>query len=507
MADGVSTPYSTIAKFFQGSSPSWVPGEDAERLQAYKTYEDLYWGNPDAYKVVMRGTDGEEKPIYVPSGRQIIETLNRYIGKDFGFAVDPLGGTPEQQLVCIQAFQALFDRERILSKFSSGKRFGLIRGDWGFHITADTTKEQFSRLTITPIDPGSLFKITDPDNIDRIIGYRIANHVTQGDNSFMEVTEYLKSEARGEEPGGLITYQTMRLEVENWYDPDQRTMVEDIIPQAPFPPDIRALPVYHIPNFEEPGWLFGSSEMRGLEVLSTAINQAISDEDVALAMNGLGMYWTDSGAPVDENDEETDWILGPGRVVEVGAGRTFGRANGVNTVGPFQEHIKYLHDQLETASGVPGVAMGRVDVTTAESGIALKLRMGPLLDRASEKDLIIQDIMNQMLYDLRVWFKVYEQTDLTACGVRASFGDKLPLDRAARFKELLELFTNGLISGDYMRQVLTEEFGYQFPQNMLNQIQAERRNEDPYADRLDQEAGVRDSWSGGDQPLTGAAGE
>lgn len=507
MAEGVSTPYSTVAKFFLGSSPSWVPAEDAERLLAYKTYEDIYWGNPDAFKVVMRGTDGEDKPVYVPTGRQIIETLNRYVGRDFGFAVDPTGGTPQQQLLAIQSMQALFDRERLLSKFAAGKRFGLIRGDWGFHITADPLKEQGSRLTITPIDPGSLFKLTDPDNIDRVIGYRIANQVTVGDDQFMEVTEYLKSEARDEEPGGPISSQTMRLEMENWHDADRRTVVEDLLPLAMLHPDIRALPVYHIPNFEEPGWLYGSSEMRGLEVLSTAINQSISDEDVALAMQGLGMYWTDAGPPRDENDELTDWMLGPGRVVEVAQGRKFERASGINTVGPFQDHLSYLHQQIETAAGVPSVAMGRVDVTTAESGIALRLRMGPLIDRSSEKDIIIQDIMNQMLYDLRFWFKVYEQTDLTATGIRASFGEKIPMDRAARFKELLELFTNGVVSGQYMRQVLVEEFNYQFPQNMLQQIQLERKMDDPYAERLNAEGGGGnwDDWSGGDQPLGGAS--
>lgn len=501
-----STPYSTIAKFFQGSAPEWAPEEDAQRIMAYKTYEDLYWGNPDAYKVVMRGTDGEDKPIYVPSGRQIIETLNRYVAKGFGFAVDPEAGSPQQQLLCIQSFQSLFDRERLLSKFASEKRFGLIRGDWGFHITADPNKAPGSRLTITALDPGSIFKVVDDDNVDRVIGYRIASQVTEGDDTFMLVTEYLKSEGRGEEPGGPITSETFKAKVDQWWDPEEREVVESVLPPTPLDPRITALPVYHIPNFEETGFLFGSSELRGLEVLSTAINQSVSDEDVALAMQGLGMYWTDSGSPINaETGDDEDWILGPGRVVEVGPGRKFDRVNGVGNVGPFQDHLAYLHEQLRTASGVPAVAMGHVEVSTAESGIALALKMGPLLSRADEKDLIIQDIMNHMMYDLRMWFQVYEQVDLTMCGVRAAFGEKLPMDRAARFKELLDLFNARVISGNYFRKALVETFGYEFPQNMANEIVEERKTMDPYAERMMAEGVDVDAWGGGDGAGAGSS--
>ena len=506
MADvDIHSPYATIAQYFAGVAPTYVPPDDQPRIQAYQAYEDLYWGNPEAYKLVMRGTDGEEKPIYVPSARSIVETLNRYVAKGFGFAVDPDMGTPQQQLECIKAFQNLFDRERILSKFANAKRFGIMKGDWGFHITADPNKPEGSRMTITAIDPATLYKITDDDNVERTIGYQIASVQVADDGAqYMLVTEYTKSEARGEEPGGPIFSHTFTCGLENWWDPEQRQTVVDILPETPLDPRITALPVYHIPNFEQPGYAFGTSELRGLEILTTAINQAVSDEDVTLALQGLGMYATDAGAPVDEEGNAADWNLGPGRVVEHAAGRKFNRVQGVTTVLPFQDHINYLHGQLRESSGVPAVAMGQVEVSTAESGIALALKMGPILSRAEEKDLIIRDVMGQFLYDLRTWFAVYEGMDFTTLGVSAAFGEKLPMDRKARMAELQALFDGGIISGEYFRKVLTTEFGFDFPGDMANQIVLERAQQDPYAERRDAEGTGEDF--GGDENPAGATG-
>lgn len=501
----IHSPYATISKFFGGVAASYIPPDDQPRMQAYQAYEDLYWGNPDAYKLVMRGTDGEEMPIYVPSARSIVETLNRYVARGFGFAVDPEMGTPQAQLECIKAFQALFDRERILSKFANAKRFGIMKGDWGFHLTADPNKLPGSRMTVTAIDPSTLYKITDDDNIERTIGYQIASVQVADDGAqYMLVTEYMKSEARGEAPGGPISSQTFTCGLESWWDPDARQEVVDILPLTMLDPRITALPVYHIPNFEQPGYAFGTSELRGLETLTAAINQSASDEDVTLAMQGLGMYATDSGSPVDENGNDSGWNLGPARVVEIAQGRKFERVNGVNTVGPFQEHLAYLHGQLRESAGVPAVAMGQVEVSTAESGIALALKMGPVLARAEEKDLIIRDVMGQFLYDLKTWFAVYEQMDFTDLGVSAAFGEKLPIDRKARIAELQALFDAGVISGEYFRKVLVEEFGYQFPENMANQIMLERAAQDPYAERMSAEGSGEDF--GGTPPAGGGTG-
>lgn len=485
------TPYSTAVPYF-GQLPTWMTEMDAQRVSSYAVYENMYQNVPESFKLVFRGS--EDNPIYVPSGKLIVDTVGRYVGKGFGFKVDPAAGSPAEQLLAIEAFGSLFKRERFVSKFHSNKRFGLIRGDWCFHITADPAKPEGTRLTITPLDPASYFPIYNPDNIDQMWGADIVEQVSINDRSYIKRQRYLKSDHpdRDGVPGGAVSVQIDILEVEGWNTTSPKFYQRNVLPFTVLPPEITAVPIYHIRNNEEPQNPFGSSEMRGLERMMTAVNQAISDEEIALALEGLGMYATDGGSPIDENGDETEWALGPGKVVEIGAGRSFTRVNGIGTVGPFQDHIAYLEAKLRETAPLPDVAVGKVDVNVAESGVSLALQMAPILDASEVKDLAIQDVMNQMLFDLRNWLKIYEGVNLDNVGVECAFGQKLPVNRKERMAELQDLYANGVISTKFYRDTLVSEFGFVFPESMEQEIEAERAAADPYADRLGEEGVIED---------------
>ena len=90
-----------------------------------------------------------------------------------------------------------------------------------------------------------------------------------------------------------------------------------------------------------------------------------------------------------------------------------------------------LEKNLFRTTGISDVALGQIDAVSAESGIALQIRMAPLLDAAAEKDLEIDAVMNQMLFDLRAWFQVYESVNLDNTSVTSTFGEKLPVNRSA----------------------------------------------------------------------------
>src|SRR5690349_20722305 len=169
MAAGVFTPYSTVDAFL-GTLPAWVPPEDKQRIAAYQVYEEIYWNVPTTFKLVHRGT--ENRPIYLPSGRIIVETFNRYFCKGFNYQISPLAGTPADQENAALQLNALFAREQFFSKFKGAKRNGLIHGDWAFHITADPLKAPGTRISINIVDPGSLFKVygdeLHPDRVTKI---------------------------------------------------------------------------------------------------------------------------------------------------------------------------------------------------------------------------------------------------------------------------------------------------------------------------------------------------
>lgn len=493
------TPYSTAAPLL-GKLPDYVNDKiEQERIAAYALYEAMYWNIPGTFAIRQRGSNSD--PIYVPAGRQIVETFNRFLAPGLQVVVDPTMGTPNDQELQAQVWASFSARERFYSKFNTGKRYGLIRGDWAWHIYADPIREEGSRVSIYQIDPGTIFPIYNPINIDEIIGYHIIDQIMEGTKALISRQTYLKETMMGG-PSPII-YSKGIYEVDDWGGPgmdEPKKVVRMEIPPFTLPPPIDALPIYIIPNFDEPGALWGASEMRGMERLIMGLNQSISDEDLALALEGIGVYATDSGTPLDENDEPTAWNLGPGRVIELPTGKKFWRVTGNANLQPYQEHLKYLQDQIDATFGHSNVAKGTVDVATAESGIALLLQLGPLLARADEREVIIRDVHQQMLYGLGKWFSAYEGSAFNSLWEAGrwllKFGLKVPRNAKEDFDNLmaLNMAQPKLVPTSYVRDRL-RKMGYEDmpPEDEIvkliqnEQTAAAQTALDPAADRLDRE--------------------
>lgn len=455
---GVTTPYSTVAPYF-GAPPGYVRTGDEERLNSYLTYEQIYWNNDQAYKVVGRGDD--ITPIYVPNGRTLVDTTNRYTAPNFGFQVTPgtdpaLFGSPEQQAIATQMFTALFRREKFKSRFAMNKRYGLIRGDWLWHVLGDPLKPQGSRISIIATDPGSWFPVYDDEDLDLLVKVHLV------DVFFNEAGEQrLKRLTYQRDPDTqLIIMDEAVYEFDGWWKDDAEA--ESVItPPTALPAEITSFPVYQMPNIQEPANPYGSSELRGLERVIQAVSQSVSDEDLALALEGLGVYATDGAGPVDEDGNETEWNLGPGEVIENAVGLK--RVNGIGSLQPYGDHIGRLLQFLKEASATPDVAIGRVDVTVAESGIALALNLAPMLAKTDEKDQIILDVHANMFYDLKWWFKVYEQVDFTPCEILPTIGRKIPINIDKEIANAVLMVTEGLWSLQTAREELAKKGIYFAP--------------------------------------------
>jgi hypothetical protein len=487
------TPYSTVTAMF-GGLPTWMNSYDAERITSYQVYEQIYWNVPETFKLVMRGE--EDMPIYIPTARTIVDTTNRFLCPKPGFIVDPDIGDPADQIVLKTAFSRLMRRERFWSKFTANKRFGLIRGDWLWHITADPIKPAGSRISIEPLDPAAYFPVTHPDDPDRIIAVYIVEQFTdaEGDTFIKRQTYQKGADPLNNDGTDRTIYNSIALfDVKAWEDLADKT-VEVIKEPTPLPPQITTIPIYHIPNMETPGDPFGSSELRGFERIMAGINQAVSDEEVILALEGMGMYATDGGPPRDDQGLPTDWILGPGRVVEHPMGTKFERVTGVTSVAPMQEHIKFLISALKEASATPDAATGKVDVTVAESGISLLMQLGPLLSKVDERGETVIDVHTQMYHDIsQMWLPAYEQLPSTPCVTLPVYGDAIPENRDKKFTEIIAIFTNGLADATWAHDELAA-LGYDFPTDMLDKIvseaQARARAVDPFASRMEGELGL-----------------
>lgn len=485
------TPYAT-ARPLMGPRQQWMTAEDAERLEAYRVYESLYKNVPDAFKLVQRGTDAN--PIYIPSARTIVEATNRFLAKGWTYALDPRRGTDGERQALNLVLQSLFRREKVWSKFASQRRYGLIRGDSVWHIIGDLARPAGRRLTISRVDPGAYFPIPHPTDPSRISGCHLAEQIAVGDKTIIKRQTYRKTDT------GRISYELSWWEPGSWDDREgsgQELKKAAAPPEPPvayeLDPRITALPVYHVANSQADDAEFGTSELQGLERIATAVNQAISDEELALALEGLGLYVTTSGPPVDDDGNEVDWIIGPGRVLEIDENATWDRVTGVTNVTPVLQHIAYLEGAMRESVGVPDIAVGRVDVQTAESGIALSLKMAPLLAKNEEKEVEILSVMDHMLYDIATaWLPVFEGVDAGDAQPVSVVGDPMPVNRDAVIAEITALLSTDppLISAEYARQLLAEKLGYEFTETMGTdvvseaQALAEARNTDPFATRV-----------------------
>jgi hypothetical protein len=494
------SPYSTAKPLF-GVLPTWLSEADAARIEAYALYEGMYRNVPDTYKIIQRGS--ESNPIYVPSAKTIVEATNRFLAKDWTFVADPRLGTDAERALIQQVLTPLFRRERVWSKFASQKRYGLIRGDTCWHILAEPEKPPGRRISIMELDPAAYFPIYAEDDDTKLVGCHIVEIRTNDKNESM----IKRQTYRKDSVSGTITHETTWWELGAWDDRniDPKDLKKAKNPPAPpvpvhsLPPEITALPVYHIRNDPAPSDHFGVSELAGLERIAAAVSQVISDEEIELALSGLGLYVTTSGPPVDEAGNETAWKIGPGFVAEIDPEADWKRVNGVISVEPNLDHARYLENKMKEASGTPDIAIGDIsDVRLAESGIALAFKMAPILAKCSEKEQEMLSVYDQMLYDIsRGWLPAYEQVNFGESAAAVSIvSDPMPINREAFLKEVGLMIDKGIISVEYARVLISEKLGLEFPGTMGEQVVVEQaalalaRNADPFEARIARELSV-----------------
>jgi hypothetical protein len=499
-------------------------GEDSYRIRAYKLYEEFYHNRPETFKVLLRGEDQDGVEIYVPSARKMVDAANRFLAVDFNYLVSPRRGADSDREACDLQMDNLFKREKMYTKFGNQRRYSLIRGDSLWHIVGDITKLPGERLSIHELNPSNFFAIEDPDHQDRLLGCHIVDMVqdpTKPDDRLARIVRrqtYLRANALLDKVGGYYvplgddpgpwTSELSFWEIGKWDDRNMKP--EDLkrvrhpkdVERFPLHPLITAMPVYHWRNNQIPGQTFGLSEIAGVETLIAGINQSLTDENLTLIMQGLGVYATDAAPPLNADGTPGDWTIGPATVAEVGQGNFFNRVSGVSSVAPFQDHSKSLHDHISQALGIPDIAQGRVDVTVAESGISLALQLGPILANNREKELECLGMHDQFFHDLTtMWYPAIEGMNFPDVRVVSVVGDPMPVNREARIQEILLVQASGLIT-IAQAQARLAEFGYEFDEgDDLKVVQeaaaiAEAQGGDELQSRWAQEMeGEKKNWS------------
>jgi hypothetical protein len=433
-APGVWTQYSTAAPFL-GQMPGWVPPLDQQRIATYLKYDQMYWSAEEGFEEVLRGDN--ENPVFLPTARTLVNTLDRYTCPQFSYRLE---GTGTQAQILELALANLFKREMFIALFNAFKREGGKFGDSLLHIVADMNKPLGRRLSLYTVDPAAYFPVYDLEDPNRIVKVHLAEQIVEGSDTFVSRLTYEKVTNADGTFTIMRSHGLYKSDGEWW---NMTTPERVILSDEALDPLIQSIPVYHYRNGDvtQP---FGNSDLRGLESVFAGISQSASDEDLTLAMEGLGVYATDGGPPVDAEGNETEFVFGPARVLTNANGLR--RISGAGNVTPYGQHIDRLEGSAYSSVGASDVALGKD--TTAEAGIALQIRLGPIMATTGRKDDELLGLMGQFLYDLQFWLQVYEELplivnvegrDQPAITVVPTIGQKMPVNLTEVVKQVVDL--------------------------------------------------------------------
>lgn len=476
------------AQPFYGLPPTWMPDEDAARIASYRTYHETYWTNPGALKIKALES---EQVIYLPDARTLVNTTNHYLCKGLTASVPDPGGADGLALA------AFLKRERFKAKFMVAKRQGVAFGDWVLHLTADPDAPPGRRISLNSVDPGEYFPVWDPDDLDKKQAVHLARQeiVTEGgkDKTLIrrKTYRYVTGLARG--ATRRVTVEEGMYDPETWFAVGGRA-TRVILEPTELPPEIQTIPVYHFRNQPWRGDPFGSSELRGFESLLRGESQIVTDSQLALRLEGNGVFVTDAPPPRDPaTGDEQDWEVAPGRVIQVAEGRRFDRVPGIQSVGPMLDHVGLLRSSLWEAAGMPDVSRGRADVSVVESGIALAIQFSPMDAKIEDREAEALGNLDNFWFDWATgWLPAFEQTTF-ASEVTTALGDKLPLNQDTFLARMHQLLDDRLVSREWVRGQLRSRLGLDIPEGMEGDVLAESQSmaaafDLPGSTRVDTEA-------------------
>lgn len=507
-------PYNTALVLNRPVPAVAVSTLDRARLQAYGTYADIFNNVEEAFSETLRDDVDTKAKRYALVARGIVEATNRYFCNGLDVVVEfpaTVTAPPEGVAETVAALEALFTREEFPAKFASMKRWFLIKGDGILHISADPSKPEGTRIRITELEPDQYFPVYDPSDAARVTGAYVVTVLTKGNEEVAQRIEYRRiftpedSALYGNTPVGGIWTRLGFYEVGGWDDRFPEFTVTDLKPVGvpewipvtealalqmqgvALPSEITAIPLYHFRNNRTGNEPFGRSELQGVESLLGGVTQNVTDEDMAVALTGLGVYWTDSGKPLNADGTEGEWVIAPASIIELADGKKFGRADGITTVQPTSDHIDRLKQEAREATGVPDVAIGIIQTTEAESGISLAIKMSPMVAKNGEKETEVSGRLDQMLFDLwNGWYPAYEGLGANGAIIRSVFGPMLPTNRKEFLAEVVAMVGAKIIDAEFGRVLLAEGLGIQFPDDLTARMAAAAATElDAMGSRLD----------------------
>jgi hypothetical protein len=465
----------------------------------------MYWSEDLSYTLRVLVT---EQPIYSPNPRIVVDTISHYLMKGLTVKVED----PDKNKQENGDLEDFLDREMFYPRFHTAKHGGCIHGDFCLHMTADPNKPAGKRISLTSVHPGKVIRKFEDDDGDKITEAWIIEQYSDPDNKDLSLVKrlhywyvegYIITKTDDpDEPvppdlelaqDGEMRYVWSEEEIlvnNNNLWGDEEEVYQVLLAPEQLPDEINHIPVFWFKNIAMDGQPFGSSDLRGLERIFRGVSQQVTDLNVAMALDGLGQYVTDAPPPVNSDGSDSTWTVEPGQIQQVPNGNFFKRVEGVGSVKPMLDTIAYAENQINQAAGISAVSMGDVPPAVASNPMALAVNFMPTLSKVQERDHFGVAKLRHVFWMWTQFREAYENKVWPAkLKILVQIGEKLPQDRTARVNELNNMLDRDIISKQYYRQEMTL-LGYEFPDDIQDQIDEEREKELEYNAPVDQEPNV-----------------
>jgi hypothetical protein len=332
----------------------WTLEAEAERLATIARNWDYYEGRHR--KTLRVARDGVDDNIVVNFVRLAVDkTVSYLFGKEIFFQV---GG--EEPDPYTDYLEAVFQRNRKMTFLQRLALSGAVAGHFFVQIQPDG---EFPRLVI--LDPSTVSILTNPDDIDQVIGFRVQwNSVDDDGRPAVRRVDIVQD--------GQIWRVRSFLSVRGGRDPFRQ--IGEASWPYPFPP------VVHGQNLPAPHQVYGMSDVEPLIPIQDAINFVISNtrriyrlhghpKTIATGVNTRQpLNWGPDETLVLSNENAKVWNLEMQGDLSAGI-----------------ELYKRLVEAWHEIARIPVVSVGRLESIGSLSGVALRILYEPLLELVEVK--------------------------------------------------------------------------------------------------------------------------
>lgn len=369
-----------------------LSNEQRQRIARYRLLRSYYNGNHKRPLKIKPGNSDDN--VLINDSRRIVNKSAAFLfGKDITFQL-PAGLTSADS-----EFAKFWDQNKKMSFLYEVALNGGVLGDYYVQILPPDVTRKYPRLI--NLDPCIVFPQYNPNDIEEVLAYELRWH--SGDVLYRQIWSQTESGPEGQP--GIWMYWTERLERSN-------TWVETV-PKQTWP--YLWCPIHHGSNLPNPNEFFGVSDLEDAD-LNDAVNFTASN------LNKIIRRFASPILKAAGFGNKQGMDLNPDNVMYVPSGGSLELLEMKSTADSSVAFYRSLRQAFYQVSSVPMMDPETMTLG-AQSGFALKVLYGDLLEKTEVKRRLYGDVLEQVCkHALEMMGYLSDE------GVEIQWQDPLPAD-------------------------------------------------------------------------------